>query len=407
MMKSKKIMSVLLVLLMVFGVAVPLLATQPNPRGGYEPFLENRYPVASDYVSISAAEEALMYMQMEQARYLAVTGQCIVENMLMDMGYDSLESFMERNPSNATEYEGNYMVHFAADGGIHGISADTNERIDFNFDLEPDAREVHRRTILQALRAPHTFYDDNILSLHENAFNEMNVSPFHEGIRDGRAFPYRATVRLDVTWPSGITTIASGFLIREDLVLTSGHNLYSQDPRRGGMPRFSNVRVTPGRAWGQEPFGHRYASNWWIGGTWLDDFNPDQDYAIIQLTSRINNIPAPNRFVPVATDHMNLINRQVFTAGQNPGFGNDLMRFGPRPIRRLAPESWREFEFYLARYEIAPGFSGAPIYNSQHQVYGIISRRLEPRDTPYPDNIRAVRMLQYLVSWMNWLMTQV
>ncbi|MEI6765064.1 MAG: T9SS type A sorting domain-containing protein [Bacteroidota bacterium] len=96
-------------------------------------------------------------------------------------------------------------------------------------------------------------------------------------------YPWRAVVKLFMTFPSSNQFVGSGILVNSRYVLTAGHCVYSS--AEGGWA--TSIEVVPGYYSGNQPYGNSYASNMfsWTGWTNSGDFNWDMGY--IKLNSDI------------------------------------------------------------------------------------------------------------------------
>ena len=426
--------------IMAFGITVPLLAAQSNSRNEDDPFFVRHDPITGENVGISldgdefevdvvdwAGEEGMLRV-ISRLGYTVLTEQCVISNVMFGFDEDSAIAF---NTREVTQYDGNFLVHFTSSGEMSAVSAETKENID--FDLELNTRELLRLASLQSLMAPYSFdinstfypnsimsryddaiaefnesnaisntamFSDNIINMPGNALDVLNFTPLNsdrQRVTNTTISPYRGIVHLDIMFPWGRAT-ASGFLIRNDIVLTAGHNLFN--PYMGGTA--TTVMISPGRSSeSHRPFGRLLAHNWWIGGTWVSGLNPEQDYAIIQVDGRFN-IPAPSNFIPVATDYIPMIGRQVNMTGFPGGLSPAYAMW--RSSGQITGFYWRFPSQRVLTTNVfgTAGSSGSPLYNANREVFGIFTG-------PYRNQgaIRSVRLLGYLVDWMNWLMTQI
>ncbi|MGQ0564371.1 MAG: trypsin-like peptidase domain-containing protein [Gemmobacter sp.] len=74
----------------------------------------------------------------------------------------------------------------------------------------------------------------------------LRRAQFSVGVPDTSFFPFSAICHLGLTFPSGFYT-GTGFYIRDDLILTCGHNLFDQTPDGSGTESCTQVVVSVGQ----------------------------------------------------------------------------------------------------------------------------------------------------------------
>ena len=72
-----------------------------------------------------------------------------------------------------------------------------------------------------------------------------------EQITNTRVAPFNAIVYIETLWPNGRRSMGTGFLLRPDMIITAGHNMYFYE--FGGWGR-SNV-IIPAVNGHETPFG--------------------------------------------------------------------------------------------------------------------------------------------------------
>jgi glutamyl endopeptidase len=97
------------------------------------------------------------------------------------------------------------------------------------------------------------------------------------------AFPWRATVSLYITWPSGVTQQSSGVLVHAKYVLTAGQNVYNH--AQGGWARY--IRAVPAACYSYAPYGQAVATNLRSFAGWVVGASADHNMGLITLSSSV------------------------------------------------------------------------------------------------------------------------
>lgn len=180
---------------------------------------------------------------------------------------------------------------------------------------------------------------------------------FSVGVPDTSFFPFSAICHLGLTFPSGFYT-GTGFYIRDDLILTCGHNLFDKTPDRRGTEACSQVVVSVG----QQDAATRLArftvnaSDFDAHYTWVQSgaTNRGFDLGILRVTT-----PPPRG------EHFTLINHSP--AADTPiavcGYGgeevdSDRQHLDIDRVRAITPDI-ENFDYNL---QTRRGNSGSPVF---------------------------------------------
>lgn len=97
--------------------------------------------------------------------------------------------------------------------------------------------------------------------------------------------PYATIAHLSITYPNSSTAQATGFMIGENIMATSGHVVY--DASRGGWAE--TITVTPATYNGDRPFGSTQAIHMTTYTNWINSSDEAYDIAVVKLSSSIGN----------------------------------------------------------------------------------------------------------------------
>ena len=188
----------------------------------------------------------------------------------------------------------------------------------------------------------------------------INPVPLNvEQITNTRVAPYNAIVYIETLWPNGDRTAGTGFLLRPDMIITSGHNMFSM--RHGGWGR-SNI-IIPAVNGIDTLFGFLWPSTISVGGGWINTGYVGDDWAIIRTSTRLNTsvFQTPN-----------LTNAQL--SAQSP------IRTVGYPGNRAFRTMWRSRPSFVHNVssfiftngtETYRGMSGSPVINDRGQAIGV------------------------------------
>lgn len=97
--------------------------------------------------------------------------------------------------------------------------------------------------------------------------------------------PYSAICYIETTYPDGSVGLGTAFMIYKNLALTAGHCV--KDDEAGGVT--TSIKVYPAKNGSSNPYGYTYVSEITIDANWLNGENPDEDWALLKLSSDIGN----------------------------------------------------------------------------------------------------------------------
>jgi len=195
--------------------------------------------------------------------------------------------------------------------------------------------------------------------------------------------PYNAVVYIETLWPNGRRTVGTGFLLRPDMIITAGHNMFSMP--HGGWAT-TNV-IIPAANGGNTPFGFVWPSTISVGGGWINTGNVNDDWAIIRTSTRVNTsvFQTPN----LTSDQLSA-QTNIITVGYP---GNRTFR----TMWRSRPGSVRSVSSFLFTTDNSTyyGMSGGPVYNARGQAIGIHVGKNRF------DTAQAVRFGPDLLLWIS------
>lgn len=97
-------------------------------------------------------------------------------------------------------------------------------------------------------------------------------------------YPYSTICLLESTFQDGTISRGTAFMIYSNYAYTAGHCVVSQEH---GIP--TSIRVIPGKSGDSEPFGTAWATNIECDSRWVNDFNSEEDWAVLTLNWNIGN----------------------------------------------------------------------------------------------------------------------
>ena len=184
--------------------------------------------------------------------------------------------------------------------------------------------------------------------------------------------PFRRIVKIEVTWPNGVRTSGSGFMVSPYHLLTAGHVVHndSRDPNQTRNGYYQTLTVYPGQD-GQRDFG---AGDGRIYGEakatraqtytgWTNSRNPSHDWALVTLDRNIGNQVGWFGYGTRADSY--------FSGGSNvnlSGYPGDRDS-GARQYRSFGPTlQENDFQFSYDPFnghDTAGGQSGSPVWQFQ------------------------------------------
>ena len=127
-----------------------------------------------------------------------------------------------------------------------------------------------------------------------NSYIPENVMPQSRAITGGNdsrtivsntsVFPHSAISYLEFTYSDGTLAHGSAFMVHRNYAYTAGHCVLDED--HGFV---SSIRVVPGKNGTTEPFGDTWVTSVEYDSGWANDFNHDEDWAFLTLSSNIGD----------------------------------------------------------------------------------------------------------------------
>ena len=184
--------------------------------------------------------------------------------------------------------------------------------------------------------------------------------------------PLSALVRLEVTYPNGLSTHATGVLIGPNDVLTVAHALYS--PENGGYA--TRVVASPGQNGASKPFGSAEGITAYVDQRWISNTNNpdpfvrfDYDYGVLTLDRDIGNAAG---YLPVTA-----IANPIGVFVTSPGYPADRGGTAIYYTAGTADGGDVNTLYFQDDLDLSPGQSVSPVLfpaaNGFPQVGGLIS----------------------------------
>ena len=184
-------------------------------------------------------------------------------------------------------------------------------------------------------------------------------------ITDTTQYPYSYIGRIEAHWDDdgdGIIDFFShgtGFMEGPDVLTTAGHVVYNPD--WGGFP-VTIIYYPAINGWGTQPFGTAGWSEITLSQTYVNNQSSDQDWAIIVLSS---NVGANTGWFGKGWSTGSLNGKNIFVTGYP----------GDKPAWTMWEGDGKITSTYTYRLrhdvDTFSGQSGAPMYDSNHIVWGI------------------------------------
>lgn len=208
-------------------------------------------------------------------------------------------------------------------------------------------------------------------------------------IANTTSIPYRWICKLIITYPSGATSMNTGWFIGAKAVMTAGHTVYSRT--EGGWAR--RIEVIPGMRGSTRPYGSMIGTSFRSVTGWTQNGDFNFNYGCIIL-------PSPNLgnqvgyFGFVALTDASLLNLLVNNSGY-PGdkpFGTQWFNAG-----RITSMNSRKIYYMLDAYG---GQAGSPTWrliNNQRHAIGIHTSGGCPNSA-----IRIItEVFNNMINWRN------
>ncbi|GIL41410.1 DUF4214 domain-containing protein [Roseiterribacter gracilis] len=180
---------------------------------------------------------------------------------------------------------------------------------------------------------------------------------------------YRAVVEIEVIWPDGSASRASGAMIGRNDVLTAGHVVY--DPAHGGYA--STVYVFPARDGVAQPYGFGLATKLLADPIWVTGQNFLHDIAVITLDRNVGDLVGWYDYTAGGTDAQ-YTGKQIATVGF-PGdkpYGTEWIGIAQ------VDQSTQSTLNFTSTLDVFGGQSGSPVFTraadgSPRSIIGVIS----------------------------------
>ncbi|MHA1507998.1 MAG: CARDB domain-containing protein [Promethearchaeota archaeon] len=177
------------------------------------------------------------------------------------------------------------------------------------------------------------------------------------------SFPWRTVCKLYITAQNGSRYIASGAIIDNFHVLTSGHCVYLHDA--GGWAY--EIKVVPGKNGNEEPFGHAYSTYMRSYTGWTVSEMVEHDWAVLTLDRSIGAFTG--WMGRLTADSSNSIYTDILNTAGYPGdldYGENMYWVGDNGDRADEYNHW----FWM---DSAGGQSGSPVWSYDGENRYILS----------------------------------
>lgn len=177
--------------------------------------------------------------------------------------------------------------------------------------------------------------------------------------------PYSMICRLDIIWPNGNESYATGWLYARDRVATAGHCVYNAE--KGGWAAL--IIVQPGRYGEVCPFGETAVPSTGLASCkgWTENSDFSYDYGLIRLNEPLGDVCGYFGYAGNSGSIGTNVTISGYPGDKNP-YTNDQNQWKMRGKLTLVTSNrlWYLIDTYA-------GQSGAPIYNDNRTVIGIHS----------------------------------
>ncbi len=170
-------------------------------------------------------------------------------------------------------------------------------------------------------------------------------------ILDTSESPWRMICGLHIR-AGGLSYRGTGWLVSPKTVVTAGHCVYDSHTMGGWA---TSIEVTPGLDREQEPFGKTESRNFSSVAGWIEDRDPDQDFAAIHLDEAFGDSIG---WFPISVPNdEELVNGSVHISGYpaDRGYGREQHHHKNR-VRHMTKERL----FY--EVDTYGGQSGSPVF---------------------------------------------
>ena len=305
------------------------------------------------------------------------------------------------------EEYGEYVVGQDENGTVSAYSMKDNSLIE---DFDPYAVDVFTKARLQFLLCPDTMMitEEEVESnektglpeftypfVIKESIEDLPVDPLRSytryAITDSTVNPYYAICYIAVSFPTGGSGYATGFLINNNTVVTAGHALYQ--PSLGEWA--SSVTVYPGKNGSLTPYGSVNKSSMWVGGSWYTNADPTGDFGVIRLSS---NAGVPAHFWMAERSDTQLSNLSVKMTGYPSDKSGNTYTMWESTGNVYGTTTYL---FYCDAYGTY-GISGSPVCDTSGWVVGIATGNA-PGSPATGGSTRAVRITNGFITWVNGL----